>query len=329
MSQVITKESEQDEQVREKVEARSESFAPDEFDYEDPVENPPDLDPFYGSLENYVRMVVGGYSNLLMLDAPGGLGKTYNVRRVLKEHLPECKWTHAKGFTTPIELYKTLWKAQGEGHVLFLDDMSGITSNSKALDMLKAATDTEGEENWVEYRTSKDIDHPSPNTERPLPNTFCFRGRIIMSFNDTPDNRNFEALKDRGTYYELNFDYQERISLIREIAKLDDFSELDVETQQETAAWVETVTDPSIEVSIRTFEHVCSMRYFGKQEDEDWEKMALDVFDLDYERYLIVRLMETDAPVMDQINAFKHRTGKSQGHYYNLKNEIRSQRMDN
>lgn len=314
--------------VREKVEEKSENFAPDDFEYENPQENPPELDRFYGSLENFVEMVIGGYSNMLMLDAPGGLGKTYNVKKVLRENLPDEKWTHARGFTTPIELFKTLYKSQEDGHILFLDDMSGLTNNQKALDMLKSATETEGEENWVEYRTSQDIEHPSPNISKPLPNTFCFRGRLIMSFNDTPENRDFDALADRGTFYTLNFTYRERIDLIREIAKLEDFSNLDVQTQQETAAWVESVTDPSIEVSIRTFENVCKMRHYGAEQEKDWEKMALDVFDLDFERYLIARLMETEHPVMAQIDYFKDKTGRSQGHYYNLKNQIVNQRME-
>jgi len=313
--------------VRTQMEQRSESFAPDDFEYDNPVANPPDLSRFYGSLSNYVRMVVGGYSNLLLLDAPGGLGKTYNVKQSLKEHLEPEQWTHKKGFTTPIELYKMLYMAQEEDHIIFLDDMSGLTSNQKALDILKSATDTEGEENWIEYNSSRDIDHPSPNVSQPLPNTFCFRGRIIMSFNDTPDNRDFDAFTDRGTYYELNFDYQERIDLVCNIAKLNDFSPLSVKEQQETAEWVAAVTDPSIEVSIRTFENVCQMRQFGNVESENWQKMALDVFDLDYERYLIVRLMDTELPVMEQIDEFKKKTGRSQGHYYNLKNQIKSQRM--
>lgn len=313
--------------VRQKVEEKSEQFAPDDFDYEDPQKHPPELERFYGSLENFVDMVIGGYSNMLMLDAPGGLGKTYNVKKVLKENLPDDKWTHARGFTTPIELFKTLYQSQEKGHILFLDDMSGLTNNQKALDMLKSATETEGEENWIEYKTSKDIEHPSPNISEPLPNTFCYRGRIIMSFNDTPENRDFDALADRGTFYTLNYSYEERIDLIKEIAKLPEFSNLNVSVQQETAAWVESVTDPSIEVSIRTFENVCKMRHYGQQKNKDWKKMALDVFDLDYERYLIARLMETEHPVMAQIDYFKDKTGRSQGHYYNLKNMIVNQRM--
>jgi len=280
-----------------------------------------DLSDYYGNLRNYVKMVTGGYSNLLMLDAKGGLGKTHNVTETLSEELDDDLWVHQKGFTTPIELFKTLWKARHEDAVLFLDDMSGVTNNTKAIDMLKAATDTQGEENWVEYRTSRDIDHPYVDGET-LPNTFCFRGRVIMSFNDTPDNRHFAALKDRGTFYNLSFSYQERLGLLREIAKL-----TDVSIQEETAEWIASVTDSSYDVTIRTFEEVLKMREFAEDTDADWEKMALEIFDMDYEKHLIIQMREAnDMSIESQVEAFCLETGKSESHYYNLLSEIRSER---
>ena len=303
------------------------SFDPNSYDYEDAQENPPDLERFYGPLKNYVKMITGDYHKLFMLDAKGGLGKTYNVRETLKEELPDDQWTHQRGFTTPVELYKTLWKAQEDGHVLFLDDMSGFKNNQKAIDMLKAATESDGEENWIEYRSSRGIDHPYKEDEK-LEQTFCFRGSIIMSFNDTPDNEDFNALKDRGVHYELDFDYPTRLDLIREVAKLPNFSPLTVEEQQEVAEWVATVTDPSIEVSLRTFEEVCNMRNYGQLEDQNWQRMAFEVFNLDYEKYLIIRMMdESDMKVKHQIQHFKEETGRSKTYYYQLKNKIKSDRM--
>ena len=286
------------------------------------------LTDYYGNLRNYVKMVTGGYSNLLMLDAKGGLGKTHNVTETLSEELDDDLWVHQKGFTTPIELFKTLWKARHEDAVLFLDDMSGVTNNTKAIDMLKAATDTQGEENWVEYRTSRDIDHPYVDGET-LPNTFCFRGRVIMSFNDTPDNRHFAALKDRGTFYNLSFSYQERLGLLDEIAKLPDFSSLPVSIQEETAEWIASVTDSSYDVTIRTFEEVLKMRQFAEENDADWEKMALEIFDMDYEKHLIIQMREAnDMSIESQVEAFCLETGKSESHYYNLMSEIKSERGD-
>lgn len=293
------------------------------------MEDEPNLDRFYGNLRNYVRMVTGGYSNLLMLDAKGGLGKTHHVRETLAE---ECErdddWVHQKGFTTPVELYKTLWEARGKDKVLFLDDVSGITSNTKAVDMLKSATDTEGDENWVQYRTSQDIEHPHLASQT-LPNTFCFRGRVIISFNETPTNRHFTALKDRGTYYQLSFTYEERLEIIEEIAKKPSFSSLDVSTQRETAEWLKSATDASYEVTIRTFEEVCQMRSFARQQpDADWQEMALEIFGIDHEKHKIIQMREAnDMPVSEQVEKFCEETGKSESHYYNLLSEIKTEKM--
>ena len=315
------------EREREKMADRSPSFDPSDYEYDDPATNPPKLDQFYGPLHNYVKMVTGGYHQLFMLDASGGLGKTYNVKQILQDELPRNKWTHQRGFTTPVELYKTLWKAQEDGHVLFLDDMSGLRNNQKAIDMLKAACESDGEENWVDYRSSHKIENPYKEDEY-LPQTFCFRGKIIMSFNDTPNNEDFDALKDRGVFYEFNLDYAERIDLIREVAKLPSFSELTVEEQQEVAEWIATVTNPSIDVSLRTFEEVCSMRHFGQMESQDWERMAFEVFNLDYERHLIIRMREdSDMCVSEQIEYFEEQTGRSESYYYKIFNDVKDQLM--
>jgi hypothetical protein len=303
------------------------TFDPDSYDYPDPDENPPDLDEYYGTLVGFVEMITGGYDDLFMLDAPGGLGKTYNVKRVLRRELSTSQWTHERGFTTPLELYKTLWKAQEHDNVLFLDDMSGLKSSQKARDMLKAATETDGVENWVSYKTSQDIEHPYSST-RTLPQRFCFRGSIIISFNETPDNADFNALRDRGIDYRFDLDYDERLGLIREAAKLPNFHNgLDVSEQQQVAEWIATVTDASMDVTLRTLEKVCNMRHFGQMEDQSWEKMAFDVFGADYEQYLIIRLREdTDLPIEEQIELFKEETGKSRSHYYTLLNQIKDER---
>lgn len=282
----------------------------------------PDLDRFYGNLCNYVRMVTRGYSNLLMLDAKGGLGKTHNVRKTLKEELEPTEWKHQRGFTTPIELYKSLYSARNGG-ILFLDDMSGVTSSGKAIDMLKSATDTEGEENWVEYRTSRDIEDPTmPGAT--IPNKFCFRGSIIMSFNETPDNNHFHALKDRGTFYKLSLTYQERLELVDEIALVEDFSNLSVEKQVDVAEWIRRVTDASYDVTLRTFEEVCQMRHYSEEEGlSEWKRMALEMFDKSYEKHLIIDMRRNmDMSVEAQINRFEEKTGLSESTYYDYLAEI-------
>lgn len=287
----------------------------------------PNLDQYYGNLKNYVRMVTGGYTNLLMLDAKGGLGKTHNVLKTLsEEYESDDRYVHQKGFTTPLELYKILWMARQGDCTLFLDDMSGVTGNTKAIDMLKAATDTQGAENVVEYRTSRDIDHPYMDDET-LPNSFTFRGSIIMSFNDTPDNRHFDALMDRGTYYNFHLSYQERLDVIREIAKIEDFSALSVEQQHETVDWITTVTDPSFDVTIRTFEEICKMREFGQDTNANWQEMALEIFNVDYREYRIIEMREAmNMSVEGQVETWCNEFDLSKSTYYDTWDQIRDKR---
>ena len=285
----------------------------------------PQLGQHYDTLRNYVKMVTRGYSNMLVLDADGGLGKTHTVCDVLESEQGIDTWTHKVGYTTPVELYKTLWQARGSDDVLFLDDMSGITSSTKAVDMMKSATDTQGDRNWVEYQTSQAIDHPT-KLHMELPNEFCFRGSIIMSFNDTPDNPHFDALVDRGTYYNLSFDYQERIDIIHELAKSRDFSDLSISSQQQVAEWIESVTNPAYDVTIRTFEEVCNMYHFARHEDANWKKLAVEVFDIDYEKYLIIDMRQnSDESIEQQIGAWCEETGLSETAYYDRWSEIKQQ----
>lgn len=324
-----------EQEVKAEMEERSDEWDAEEADVEPEDAGPgePDLEWAYGTLKRLVRMVADDYTKLLMLDAPGGIGKTYNIKRVLDECAESDDvdmegYFHQAGFTTPVELFKSLYKAR-HGAVIFLDDMSGITSNTKAVNMLKAATDTEGDINWVEYSSSKDIEHPE--TGEPLPSKFPFRGKLIMSFNDTPDNRHFNALKDRGQDYELSFSYDERMRLITEIAKTDDISSLNYEKRLETVDWIKTVTDPSIEVSIRTFNNVLEMREFSEDFGTHWEKDALEVFNLDYQKYLIVKMRrnpEEYGSIEEQVAEYKDKTGMSERHYYDKLSEVASMMDD-
>lgn len=318
---------------------RADSFESSDSPEEDTAPSP-DLEWAYGPLKNGVKSVVRGYSKLLMLDAAGGLGKTHQIKGVLRDELgPEGQdtgsysqdtfgWLYKAGYTTPLALYESLWEAR-HGDVLFLDDMSGITTNDKCVEMLKAATDTQGPENMVTYESSSPPELGPHNREI---ETFNFEGKIIMSFNDTPSNRHFDALQDRswlGSAYNLNFSYEDRLRLIEEVAKSDDISTLPYETRKETVEWIKQVTDPSMPVSIRTLKGVLTAREACHFEDDisGWERDALAVFDLNYDKYLIWQMREDmDMPVEEQIETFKEKTGRSRGYYYDQLSSIKAAR---
>jgi len=330
--------------IIQRMHERSDNYLPTPVD----CKEEPDIEWAYGPLKEFTRMVVHDFSKLFMLNADGGLGKTYTVKQTLRESLgpegvgahslddDERGWIYKAGHTTPLALFESLWEAR-HGDILFLDDMSGITKNDKAVEMLKAATDTDGETNKVVYESSRT---PELGPQNKKVDNFTFRGGIIMSFNDTPDDNNhFNALEDRaagGSAYELTFSYDERIRLLEEIAKSDDISNLPYETRMNMVDWIKTVTDPSMAPSIRTLKSVLDAREYAASmsHDVDWEQMCFEAFDFNRELYLIYTLMQRDIPVKEetagpnedsQVGLFKAKTGKSSGYYFDKKSELRSQ----
>lgn len=287
-----------------------------------------ELGDYYGGLHSHVRMLSRGYTKLVMLDGRGGLGKTYHTKNVLSSEIEREdteieRSIYQSGFTTPLELYKTLWQAREKDTVLFLDDVSGLTAN-KALDMLKSATDTDQNHNIVQYQTSSTIDHPT-EPERELQQRFVFRGKIVMSFNETPDDAHFDALRDRGEYYRLSLDYDDVSTIITLLAEKEDFSDLTVEKQKDVAEWLVRVTDSSMPVSIRTYVSACAKRHFVENEsdvDMSWQEMALDVLPTDGEKALIAHLREQDLSVEEQVERFVEETGLSERTYYRRFDEL-------
>lgn len=297
------------------------------------------IESHYESLRNYARMISRGYSDLLIVDGPGGLGKTHNVIDVLSNESDDdgdetigdevasiSSYVRQSGFVTPKSFYKQLYLARRSDTVLFLDDVNGITKSDKAIEMLKAATDTQGDENVVQYRTTDTIEHPDKAGEE-IPQSFTFRGRIVMSFNETPDNPHFRAMKDRGVFYEMNFNHDERLEIIGKLADREDFSPLSVEKQREVHEWLEQSTDPTFNVTIRTFEKLCDMRRFTDVEGGSWDEMAMDMFDLDYEKHTVYQLRHDESyeSVKEQREEFKERTGRGRTHYYDLLDELRNE----
>jgi len=308
---------ESEEELIEQLQDKSDNYSSSESVIqasEDDLE--PELGWAYEPLRNLVKMVTGGYERFVMLEADGGIGKTYNVKKTLNQEIDRNEWTYQSGYTTPLELYKTLYKNRRK--IIFFDDMSGITKKNKCVNLLKAALDTEGDENQVHWRSSQT---PEDRQGNELPQMFYFTGSVIISFNDTPDNHHFEALKTRGQHYELDFTYDERIRILREVCKNGDMP-LTYPERVDTVNWIEMVTEHRKSVTIRTLEKILNIRQFSQDQDKDWKKTALEVFNLDFEKELIIRLIKRHDSMVEAKDEFIEKTDSSEGYYYDKKQDI-------
>jgi hypothetical protein len=127
----------------------------------------------------------------LTISGPGGVGKTFEVDRTIKEIDPTGERCASRsGYSTPVGLVKLLYQFRNEEDVLKLDDIDSIYSDEKALNFLKIATDTT-QTRIISYETNGSIIAHDGDL---LPQTFEFHGSLIYC-----TNLDFDALIDRGS----------------------------------------------------------------------------------------------------------------------------------
>lgn len=273
----------------------------------------PDVEEYYGDLNYYVRMVATGQSNALMLNAPAGLGKSFQIKETLRDEVDEHGFIEKSGYSTPLELYHTLYDAQ-EDTVLFLDDIEGLLDNDRALSLLKAAT-------WDEDGGSRTVSWDSTTDKLEVPQEFEFDGRIIACFNDVPeDDPIFDSLRSRCLYYELDFSHQERMSIITEIAKAP-HDDLDLDERQQVADWlVRNMTPEMDHIDLRTLMHAFDLYAF---DPDEWDERARSLFDMEgSEVGLVRRLLEKHDTTRDAIKEYTEETGKKRRTFFNRKKEL-------
>lgn len=268
----------------------------------------PDLDAYYWKLRNYVRMVTIGAVDSLLIEAGPGIGKSFQITRTLRKELGVDGYKKVGGYCSPLELYHLLFEVS-EGRTLFMDDIEGVLSDKRCLSLLKQATWSENGERYVEWKST---------TEKlEVPDGFVFNGRIIMCCNETPDDILFESLRDRCLVYNISFGYDERIDMMREIAKVD-YDGLTWDERQETVDWIETRTGPGDEVNLRTMFHCFVIRKCNDR----WEEMAIDQLGI-VEEVALLRQCIAEADTVEEARVrWCEETGGSRATFFRKKKEI-------
>ena len=243
-------------------------------------------------------MVLEKKSRGLLLYGEAGLGKSFNVKKALKENnLKEGQdFNMVCGHITPMSFYKKLF--YNKDKLVILDDIN-ILQSMINLNMLKATLS----EGLVEYSSSvlKDV-----------PNQFVFTGQIIILLNDKPkNNEHLKAVENRILTYHLEMDYQTKMSILYDIAKID-YPEINLQERQDIAKWIKDNTNESTKnLSIRLL-FMCFEFY--KFDKVNWETLASSYIQNDEYMTLIVQGCSEQN--------FKERTGLCRATYYNYKRQL-------
>lgn len=145
----------------------------------------------FHTLERLVDGIIEGHIRAVIVSGPAGIGKTYTIERELERAADYEKITFQKvnGFVRPTGLYKLLWENRHKNSVLLLDDSDSAFQDEVALNILKAALDTNSrrEISWKSEKIFTD------EFGEEIPSSFVYEGSIIFI-----TNLDFERLVASG-----------------------------------------------------------------------------------------------------------------------------------
>jgi hypothetical protein len=170
-----------------------------------------DMDELYTQVMRGVEKICDGYSNLLFVRGRAGIGKSYVIRKVLLQR--KIDFYEVCGDITPAYLYRLLFENNGKV-IWFKDVVKLLNSGADALNLLKAATETEEVRLLTKNNYSKQQDD--------LPDRFVVKCKFIFDYNNlygaSALKEDFEALSSRGDYIEMMVSDVEITQMMRAIA---------------------------------------------------------------------------------------------------------------
>lgn len=108
--------------------------------------------PVFRQLNTYVLMVARGLSNALLITGQGGIGKSYNVNKILSAYGTKNKdYVIMKGKSSTSAMYKFLYDNYDK--IVVFDDCDSVLQDADGLNILKGVLDS-GRVKEVSWNTS-------------------------------------------------------------------------------------------------------------------------------------------------------------------------------
>lgn len=230
-------------------------------------------------LDILTQAALFGDARSVIVSGPAGLGKSFNVDKVLASWDPEqINHTIVKGFVRPTGLYKMLYEHREEGKVLVFDDADSVFFDDVALNLLKGVCDTTDirHVSWL-AETNMETDDGEK-----IPRHFIFEGTIVfitnLDFDDMIDRGHklaphMSALVSRSHYIDLSMktkrDYLVRIRQVVADGMLRDQG-LSAVQEAEVMAYIEEKQNVLRELSLRMAVKIGNLVKTGQA----WKKLA-------------------------------------------------------
>ena len=151
----------------------------------------------FKAVEAMTRMTALGVNRSLIISGPPGVGKTFDVTKILRtyQELGKIQYRELKGYTKATGIYKELWINRFPGNVLLIDDCDSALLDEVSLNLLKTALDTT-DERTISWNSEARLvctytDITGTKQTEDVPNQFLYEGTIIFL-----SNLNFDEIID-------------------------------------------------------------------------------------------------------------------------------------
>ena len=272
----------------------------------------PEIDKYFSTLKELIKITINGENNALCLVSEGGLGKTYQIFKTLSELNLKLNqdYIYISSHITPLELYHILYNHLDK--IIILDDVEHLLDNITTIGILKSATWSAVDKRIVNYYTTSE--------KLKAPSEFEFKGKIIMCLNKIPETNKeiIESLLSRIITYRLKFDYQTKIQIFYEIAKI-------LNIDFELIDFIKENTNEATEnLNFRTLIQLNWIYKYYKNNNGDWKPLIKEFLSEKKDDILevVLELIKSGKSVKEQVRLFKETVGLSERTFYRYKSKL-------
>lgn len=266
------------------------------------------LEKLYYVPREYIKSVVKGSTQSLILLGKQARGKSYLVIETLNDEKAEYKY-HS-GFTSPMALYKLLYENKGKNIINVFDDTNSLMTNNQALPLMLNCLHSVNDTRKIMWNTT--------SSKLDVPTTFNYEARTILITNELPDNLNSTLISSRCLNFEFSPTNKEILSMMYEIAKKD--SDIPKENRLEIVDFMREFADGTcLNFDLRTQKHIENLYRYNPNE---WKELAKPLLSKDKERVLLKQLLKECLTISEAQAKWCSQTNLGRATFFRYKKEI-------
>lgn len=260
----------------------------------------------YKLLSDSLKAVKENTINLLILKGSAGFGKSYNVKKYLKENNISHKYITT--YATPLSFYNLLYKNKDKELIIF-DDIT--TTDKKITSILKSACNNLDRDRIIQWNSTTQI-----LKDYELPEEFKLKANVILILNE--DLPEFKPIINRAVTLNFKFNFEDKINILKEF-------QTNAKIENEVLSFIENnCNNATTNLSIRTAVILSNL----KRAEYDWLSFADELLNTDNKYKTMQDLVQkckvqTDFTTNDAVKEWVEKTGLSRRTYFNYLNKLK------